>query len=106
MRRGEPPYWQQPFYDEQVPADKKKIVDTTGAGNAFLGGFAIGYLQNNDILEASQYGAVASSFTLEQVGLPLLTRDGATGQELWNDDSPWKRLDVLEGRSVVQAVTC
>ena len=47
-----------------------KVVDTTGAGNAFLGGAAMGYLKENDFLKAAVYGTVAASFAVETVGLP------------------------------------
>lgn len=46
------------------------IVDPTGAGNAFLGGYMAGWLHSNDVKTALCYGAVAASFALEQVGLP------------------------------------
>jgi sugar/nucleoside kinase (ribokinase family) len=47
-----------------------KVVDTTGAGNAFLGGAAMGYLRENDFFMAAAYGTVAASFAVETVGLP------------------------------------
>lgn len=47
-----------------------KVVDTTGAGNAFLGGAAIGYLKHEDLLTSIAYGTVAASFVVETVGLP------------------------------------
>lgn len=48
------------------------VIDTTGAGNAFLGGAAIGYLQHKDFTLAAAYGSVAASFAVETVGLPEL----------------------------------
>jgi sugar/nucleoside kinase (ribokinase family) len=48
----------------------EKVVDTTGAGNAFLGGAAVGYLQHHDFGLAAAYGSVAASFAVETVGLP------------------------------------
>jgi sugar/nucleoside kinase (ribokinase family) len=47
------------------------VVDTTGAGNAFLGGAAMGYLQwDGDFEMAALHGSVAASFAIEKVGLP------------------------------------
>jgi sugar/nucleoside kinase (ribokinase family) len=46
------------------------VVDPTGAGNAFLGGAAMGYLQHGDFTTAATYGSVAASFAVERVGLP------------------------------------
>lgn len=48
------------------------VLDPTGAGNAFLGGAAMGYMQHEDFVMAAAYGAVAASFAVEVVGLPNL----------------------------------
>jgi hypothetical protein len=82
-----------------------------GAGNAFLGGLSAGlFLTNGDVHEGSVstrhqnrysqpipavlYASVASSFAIEQFGLPRL--DTNTGN--WNDDQPLRRLNVLRAR--------
>lgn len=57
-----------------------KVVDTTGAGNAFLGGAAIGYLKHGDLLTATRYGTVAASFVVETVGLPEVGECDATAR--------------------------
>jgi sugar/nucleoside kinase (ribokinase family) len=46
------------------------VVDPTGAGNAFLGGAAMGYLHHGDFGVAAMKGSVAASFAVERVGLP------------------------------------
>lgn len=46
----------------------KKIVDVTGAGNAYCGGFLVGLQESGDYLQAGLYGAVSASFALEQFG--------------------------------------
>ena len=48
----------------------ESVVDPTGAGNAFLGGAATGYLQYKDFTMAAAYGGIAASFAVEVVGLP------------------------------------
>jgi sugar/nucleoside kinase (ribokinase family) len=53
-----------------IPAFKTAVVDPTGAGNAFCGGFVAGWVKTGDICTAGLYGAVAASFLVEQVGLP------------------------------------
>jgi hypothetical protein len=50
------------------------VVDPTGGGNAFLGGFSIGLARGQPILEAVAWGSVAASFAIEQVGTPVLTK--------------------------------
>ncbi len=53
-----------------VPAVPTNVIDPTGAGNAYCGGFLAGYVQTSDVLTAARYGAVAASFLVEQAGLP------------------------------------
>ena len=56
-----------------VPAVAEKVVDVTGAGNAYCGGFLVGLAETSDLTQAGRYGAVAASFALEQFGamIPL-----------------------------------
>ena len=44
------------------------VVDVTGAGNAYCGGFLVGLALTGDPLKAGAYGAVSASFALEQFG--------------------------------------
>jgi ribokinase len=44
-------------------------VDTTGAGDAYCGGFLAMYLQTGDLLKAGIAGAVSASFAIEDFGL-------------------------------------
>ncbi len=46
-----------------------EIVDQTGAGNTYCGGFLAGWLQTGDLKLAGAYGAVAASFALEVIGV-------------------------------------
>jgi sugar/nucleoside kinase (ribokinase family) len=55
-----------------IPAYRVEVVDPVGAGNAFCGGFLVGWVETGDPLLAGCYGAVAASFMVEQVGLPHL----------------------------------
>ena len=45
-----------------------QIVDVTGAGNAYCGGFIVGLARTGDLLQAGCSGAVSASFALEQFG--------------------------------------
>lgn len=54
--------------------DSIDVVDPTGAGNAFLGGAAMGCLKHRDFFAAAAYGSVAASFAVEVVGLPDVWR--------------------------------
>ena len=55
-----------------IPAFETTVVDPTGAGNAFCGGFLAGWVTAGELRTAGLYGAVAASFLVEQVGLPTV----------------------------------
>lgn len=56
-----------------IPAVSAPVVDETGAGNAYCGGFVVGFVESGgDVLAAGRYGAVSATFTLAQVGVPRL----------------------------------
>ncbi len=59
-----------------IPAVPVRVVDVTGAGNSYCGGFLVGYAETGDPRIGGLYGAVSASFTIEQFGLPVI--DGAT----------------------------
>ena len=52
----------------EVPVYDTNVVDVTGAGNAFGGGFLVGYAETGDAWVAGLYAAVSASFALEQFG--------------------------------------
>jgi sugar/nucleoside kinase (ribokinase family) len=61
--------WHIPIYPAQV-------VDTTGAGDAYCGGFMAGFGETGDILEAGICGTASASFAIEEFGaLHLLNID-------------------------------
>jgi len=63
-----------------VPVYPARVVDPTGAGDAFCGGFLAGLLETGDALQAALYGTVSASFVIEHSGiLPVLaiTREQA-----------------------------
>jgi ribokinase len=51
-----------------VPAAPAAVVDTTGAGDAYCGGFAAQLVATHDVVEAARAGAVAASFAIEGYG--------------------------------------
>jgi sugar/nucleoside kinase (ribokinase family) len=51
-----------------VPPYPTQIVDVTGAGDAYCGGFMVGYDETHDPVIAGCYGAVSASFVLEGFG--------------------------------------
>lgn len=55
-----------------IPAVPVRVVDVTGAGNSYCGGFLVGYAETGDPRRGGLYGAVSASFTIEQFGLPVI----------------------------------
>ena len=51
-----------------IPAYPTTVVDITGAGDSFCGGFLAGYRNTYDPLEAVLYGNISASFTIEGTG--------------------------------------
>ncbi|KAF1955365.1 Ribokinase-like protein [Byssothecium circinans] len=94
MSRNTRPTWLPAYYDE----GSAKVIDPTGAGNTFLGGYIVGWQKSGNICEAMKYGHVAASFALEQIGLPDLVKDERGGQELWNGVSVMDRLREYKER--------
>ncbi|MBM3137977.1 MAG: hypothetical protein FJZ98_07295 [Chloroflexi bacterium] len=60
-----------------VPVER--IVDVTGAGNAYCGGFIVGWDQTGDPLEAACRAAVSASFALGQFGA-VFTLEGVNAR--------------------------
>ncbi|OQE12185.1 hypothetical protein PENVUL_c001G01995 [Penicillium vulpinum] len=90
--------WLPPFHMAGTGEEQAtKVVDPTGAGNAFLGGYSVGHLQTGgDIIQAACYGSVAASFAVEQVGMPEKRNEG--DEELWNGASVLGRLNEYRAR--------
>ncbi|KAI0002985.1 Ribokinase-like protein [Russula compacta] len=100
--RSRPGAWVEAYW-----RTNERVVDVTGAGNSFLGGLAAGLtLTNGDVFEAVFHAAVSASYTIEQLGLPRITRRSSdVRSEEWNGDSPWGRLQGLKVRHARDEVT-
>ncbi len=57
------------------PVPVAQIVDQTGAGNSYCGGFLVGWRRSGDPFIAACYGAVSASFTLEVTGVLDTSRE-------------------------------
>ncbi len=64
---------QTPAGSWHVPPVAVDAVDPTGAGDAFCGGFLVGYTETGDGVEAAVFGTVAASFAVEHSGPRLTT---------------------------------
>jgi sugar/nucleoside kinase (ribokinase family) len=77
-----------------IPAVETTVVDPTGAGNAFCGGFLAGWVQTGNLLTAGLYGVVAASFLVEQVGLP----ESSEAARLGRGEEARRRLAGLQAK--------
>jgi sugar/nucleoside kinase (ribokinase family) len=68
----------------EVPAYPSRMEDPTGAGDAFCGGFLVGYQKTKDPLMAALYGSVSASLKIEGSGpfYPLTVIEGLAGARL------------------------
>ena len=62
----------------EVTAYPSRVVDPTGAGDAFCGGFLTGYRRSYDPLEAVLYGSISASLVVEGTG-PFYALDALPG---------------------------
>ena len=53
----------------EIPAYPAKIIDPTGAGDSFCGGFLAGYRKTYDPLQSALCGSVSASLTIEGSGI-------------------------------------
>jgi sugar/nucleoside kinase (ribokinase family) len=51
-----------------IPAIRTRVVDPTGAGDAYCGGFLVGLMRSRDPVYAACCGTVAASFVIEHFG--------------------------------------
>ncbi|KAK0724027.1 Ribokinase-like protein [Apiosordaria backusii] len=91
--RSYPARWFPAFYDSNSP----KVVDVTGAGNAFLGAFTVMLATAADLTEATITSSVVASLAIEQIGLP---RKGISNDktETWNGIDISSRIDEYRAK--------
>ena len=55
-----------------IPSVNVTVVDPVGAGNAYCGGFLVGWIKTKNLSHAGIDGSVSASFLLEQYGVPII----------------------------------
>ncbi|KAK6350338.1 hypothetical protein TWF696_006570 [Orbilia brochopaga] len=67
-------------HDGLVPSEKVQVVDTTAAGDTFIGAFAVKVVNGNPISDSVAYAVRASAVTV--------TKQGAQASIPWRDEVP------------------
>jgi sugar/nucleoside kinase (ribokinase family) len=62
----------------EIPAYPAKVIDPTGVGDAYCGGFLAGYRLTYDPIQAALYGSISASLTIEGSGA-FYALDALTG---------------------------
>jgi len=57
-----------------LPTAASDVVDATGAGDTFCGGFLVGYARSGDMATAALMGSVSASFAVSAIGTDGLVR--------------------------------
>ena len=77
------------FSIKALPVDK--VIDTTGAGDAYIGGVLMGKMNGKDMLDSMRVGAVTASFCIEGIGIDGLLKI--------NDTEFLKRLEWIRNHT-------
>lgn len=79
------------WYPAYFTSDQQhRVVDPSGAGNAFTGGLGEALAQNLDWDHAIAYASVGASFMIEQLGTPTYNKEA----DLWNGESGRARIEA------------
>ena len=57
--------------EKMVPPFKVKAIDTTGAGDAFNGGFVTALAEGKDVFEAGVFGSAVAALSVQKMGTTL-----------------------------------
>ncbi|PBK66759.1 Ribokinase-like protein [Armillaria solidipes] len=80
--------WLTPYWTAEEA--RENVLETTGAGNSFLGGLCAGMaIAGDDVFIGAAYGSVSASFVVQQPGVPRIFLGK---EETWNGECPRQRL--------------
>ena len=54
--------------DTVASAPVERVVDTVGAGDAFVGGFVVGWMEGMGVLEAARFAAAVAAISVGRPG--------------------------------------
>lgn len=82
------------WYPAYFEGEPHRVVDPSGAGNAFCGGLGAAMVTEEDWDTVMAYSSVGASFMIEQIGAP--TYDPST--DLWNGENAAERVRLYRDR--------
>lgn len=85
----------------RVPALPVDPVDTTGAGDAYCGGFLAGYLATGSLLAAGIAGSVVGAYVVAHLGAPTHVRPAAS----WLVQSSSELAGAMPYEEAIEAAT-
>ena len=59
---------------QHIPAISAQVVDLTGAGDAYCGGFMVGLVETGDAFMAAKFGSVSASLVIEKIDMHMALR--------------------------------
>lgn len=90
--------WFPAYHNDRNP--RRSVVDPTGGGNTFIGGFTTGFVMSKgDWKVAALCGNIAAGIAIEQIGMPRFEEEG----DKWNGKSfkervidyiRWNEIDI------------
>lgn len=84
--------WIPAYHNENNP--KRSVIDPTGGGNTFIGGFTTGFVMSEgDWRIAALCGNIAAGIAIEQIGMPVFKFRKEGEEEEWNGKSFKQRVE-------------
>lgn len=71
-----------------LPARNVQAIDTTGAGDSFVGTFAAKLIEGVNYLEAAIYATIAASLTVTEIGSQIAMPYKAVVEEIYKKEQP------------------
>ena len=80
----------------RIPAVPAPVIDTTGAGDAYCGGFLVALADGANAAEAGAHAAVSASFAIQQFGVPAFGEESRAEAER---RLAWAKERVAQGNA-------
>lgn len=87
--------WIPAYHNKLNP--QRSVIDPTGGGNTFIGGFTTGFVTSKGNWEiAGICGNIAAGIAIEQIGMPFFEKKNDDDNGIGNCDEKWNGKSVKE----------